>query len=84
VLLPTYAITDNIIFNAEIEFEHAGSGTTMTTSCMARPKSTGLDRFQVQRSDQLARSASISCRSAINQHHEPTQFIAFCVELSMA
>ena len=25
VLLPTYAITDNIIFNAEIEFEHAGS-----------------------------------------------------------
>jgi hypothetical protein len=26
VLLPTYAITPNIIFNAEIEFEHAGSG----------------------------------------------------------
>jgi hypothetical protein len=26
VLLPTYQITDNIIFNAEIEFEHAGSG----------------------------------------------------------
>ena len=26
VLLPTYAITDNIIFNAEIQFEHAGSG----------------------------------------------------------
>src|SRR5262249_60637544 len=25
VLLPTYAITDNIIFNAEIEFEHAGA-----------------------------------------------------------
>jgi hypothetical protein len=25
VLLPTYAITDNIIFNAEIEFEHAGT-----------------------------------------------------------
>lgn len=26
VLLPTYAFTDNIVFNAEIEFEHAGSG----------------------------------------------------------
>src|SRR5262249_49370225 len=26
VLLPTYLITDNIIFNAEIEFEHAGAG----------------------------------------------------------
>src|SRR5205085_2953263 len=26
VLLPVYQITDNIIFNAEIEFEHAGSG----------------------------------------------------------
>jgi len=26
VLLPTYQFTDNIIFNAEIEFEHAGSG----------------------------------------------------------
>jgi hypothetical protein len=26
VLLPTYQVTDNIIFNAEIEFEHAGSG----------------------------------------------------------
>src|SRR5262249_36182885 len=26
VLLPTYQIADNIIFNAEIEFEHAGWG----------------------------------------------------------
>lgn len=26
VLLPTYQFTDNIIFNAEIEFEHSGSG----------------------------------------------------------
>jgi hypothetical protein len=26
VLLPTYLITPNIIFNAEIEFEHAGAG----------------------------------------------------------
>jgi hypothetical protein len=26
VLLPTYAITDRIIFNAEIEFEHGGTG----------------------------------------------------------
>jgi hypothetical protein len=26
VLLPTYQVTDNIVFNAEIEFEHAGSG----------------------------------------------------------
>ena len=25
VLLPTYQVTDNIVFNAEIEFEHAGS-----------------------------------------------------------
>jgi hypothetical protein len=26
VLLPTYQVTDNITFNAEIEFEHAGAG----------------------------------------------------------
>ena len=26
VLLPTFQFTDSIIFNAEIEFEHAGSG----------------------------------------------------------
>jgi hypothetical protein len=26
VLLPTYQVTDNIVFNAEIEFEHAGTG----------------------------------------------------------
>jgi len=26
VLLPTYQVTENIVFNAEIEFEHAGSG----------------------------------------------------------
>jgi hypothetical protein len=26
VLLPTYQISDDIVFNAEIEFEHAGSG----------------------------------------------------------
>jgi hypothetical protein len=26
VLLPTYQVTDNIVFNAEIEFEHAGAG----------------------------------------------------------
>jgi hypothetical protein len=26
VLLPTHQFTDNIVFNAEIEFEHAGSG----------------------------------------------------------
>jgi Phosphate-selective porin O and P len=26
VLLPTYQVTDNIVFNAEIEFEHSGTG----------------------------------------------------------
>jgi Phosphate-selective porin O and P len=26
VLLPTYQVTDNIIFNSEIEFEHSGTG----------------------------------------------------------
>jgi hypothetical protein len=26
VLLPTYEVTDNIVFNAEIEFEHSGTG----------------------------------------------------------
>jgi hypothetical protein len=26
VLLPTYQVTDNIVFNAEIEFEHGGAG----------------------------------------------------------
>lgn len=32
VLLPTYQVTDNIIFNAEIEFEHGGMPTTQMTS----------------------------------------------------
>ena len=66
VLLPTYAITDNIIFNAEIEFEHARlPASTTTTSCTAPPRSSSsgsISRSSI--SSTGARPASIWCRSA--------------------
>ena len=76
VLLPTYAITPNIIFNAEIEFEHAGSGFDPDDKLhgTAEIEQVFVDFLIV---DQLNwRSAGIDLVPIgyINQHHEPTQF----------
>ena len=79
VLLPTYAITDNIIFNAEIEFEHAGSGFDNDDKLhgTAEIEQVWVD-FKI--SDPVswrAPGVDLVPIGYINQHHEPTQF--YCV-----
>lgn len=76
VLLPTYAITDNIIFNAEIEFEHAGSGFDNDDKLhgTAEIEQLWVD-FKI--SDPInwrAPGIDLVPIGYINQHHEPTQF----------
>src|SRR6202011_1765615 len=76
VLLPTYAITDNIIFNAEIEFEHAGSGFDAVDKLhgTAEIEQIWID-FKIM--DQFNWRAPGVARvpiGYINHHHEPTQF----------
>jgi len=76
VLLPTYAITDNIIFNAEIEFEHAGAGFDNDDKLHRTAEIEQLwvdfkimDQFNVR-----APGIDLVPIGFINQHHEPTQF----------
>ena len=80
VLLPTYAITDNIIFNAEIEFEHAGPGFDNDDKLHGTAE---IEQVWVD----FKFSDPISWRAPgidlvpigyINQHHEPTQFYSVC------
>jgi hypothetical protein len=76
VLLPTYLITPNIIFNAEIEFEHAGSGFDADDKLRgtAEIEQIWVD-FKI--TDQFNwRSPGIDLIPIgyINEHHEPTQF----------
>lgn len=76
VLLPTYAITPNIIFNAEIEFEHAGSGFDNDDKLhgTAEIEQVWVD-FKI--SDPInwrAPGIDLVPIGYINQHHEPTQF----------
>jgi hypothetical protein len=76
VLLPTYQITDNIIFNAEIEFEHGGIADD------ADDKLTGAIELEQAYVDFLF-NEHFNWRSPgvdvvpfgfINLFHEPTQF----------
>jgi hypothetical protein len=76
VLLPTYAITDNIIFNAEIEFEHGGlafdsddklHGSVDVEQIFVDFKI--LDQFNWR-----APGVDLVPIGYINEHHEPTQF----------
>ena len=76
VLLPTYAITDNIIFNAEIEFEHAGAGFDNDDKLHGTAEIEQLwiyfkiiDQFNWR-----APGIDLVPIGYINQHHEPTQF----------
>jgi hypothetical protein len=76
VLLPTYAITPHIIFNAEIEFEHAGIAFDSDDKLHG---SVDVEQIFVDFliSDWLNwRSPGIDLVPIgyINQHHEPTQF----------
>jgi hypothetical protein len=76
VLLPTYAITENIIFNAEIEFEHAGSGFDNDDKLHGTAEIEQL-WIDFKFSDPVSwRAPGIDLVPIgyINQHHEPTQF----------
>jgi hypothetical protein len=76
VLLPTYQFTDSIIFNAEIEFEHAGSGFDEDDKLhgTAEIEQLYID-FKVSPYFNV-RSPGIDLVPVgyINQHHEPTLF----------
>lgn len=76
VLLPTFAITDNIIFNAEIEFEHGGiafeaddklHGSVDIEQVFIDFKFSPYFNFRTPGIDLIP-------IGYINQHHEPTQF----------
>jgi hypothetical protein len=76
VFLPTYAITDNIIFNAEIEFEHAGSGFDNDDKLhgTAEIEQLWIDFKIVDQFNWRAPGIDLVPIGFINQHHEPTQF----------
>jgi hypothetical protein len=76
VLLPTYAITDNIIFNAEIEFEHAGSGFDADDKLhgTAEIEQVFVDFKISDPFNWRAPGVDLIPIGYINQHHEPTQF----------
>ena len=76
VLLPTFAITPNIIFNAEIEFEHAGSGFDNDDKLhgTAEVEQLWIDFKIVDPFNWRAPGIDLVPIGYINQHHEPTQF----------
>jgi hypothetical protein len=76
VLLPTFQFTDSIIFNAEIEFEHAGSGFDEDDKLHGTAE---IEQLYID----FKASPYFNVRSPgidlvpvgyINQHHEPTLF----------
>jgi hypothetical protein len=76
VLLPTFQFTDSIVFNAEIEFEHAGSGFDEDDKLHGTAE---IEQLYVD----FKPSPFFNVRSPgidlvpvgyINQHHEPTLF----------
>jgi hypothetical protein len=76
VLLPTYAITPNIIFNAEIEFEHAGTGFDNDDKLhgTAEIEQLWVDFKIIDQFNWRAPGVDLVPIGYINQHHEPTQF----------
>jgi hypothetical protein len=76
VLLPTYAITENIIFNAEIEFEHAGTGFDADDKLhgTAEIEQIFVDFKIVDQFNWRSPGIDLIPIGYINQHHEPTQF----------
>lgn len=76
VLLPTYAITPNIIFNAEIEFEHGGSAfdTDDKRHGTAEIEQIWVDFKIIDQFNIRSPGVDLVPIGYINQHHEPTQF----------
>jgi hypothetical protein len=76
VLLPTYAISENIIFNAEIEFEHAGAGFDNDDKLhgTAEIEQLWIDFKIVDQFNWRAPGIDLVPIGWINQHHEPTEF----------
>jgi hypothetical protein len=76
VLLPTYAITPNIIFNAEIEFEHGGSGFDPDDKLhgTAEIEQVWIDFKIMDQFNWRAPGIDLIPIGYINEHHEPTQF----------
>jgi hypothetical protein len=76
VLLPTYLITPNIIFNAEIEFEHAGSGFDNDDKLhgTAEIEQVWIDFKIMDQFNWRAPGIDLIPIGYINEHHEPTAF----------
>jgi hypothetical protein len=76
VLLPTYLITPNIIFNAEIEFEHAGAGFDGDDKLhgTAEIEQIWIDFKIIDQFNWRAPGIDLIPIGYINQHHEPTGF----------
>ncbi len=76
VLLPTYQITDNIIFNAEIEFEHGGIAFDADDKLHGSVdvEQIFVDFKIVDQFNWRAPGIDLVPIGYINQHHEPTQF----------
>jgi hypothetical protein len=76
VLLPTYLITPNIIFNAEIEFEHSGSGFDPDDKLhgTAEIEQIWIDFKVIDQFNWRAPGIDLIPIGYINEHHEPTAF----------
>jgi hypothetical protein len=76
VLLPTYAITPNIIFNAEIEFEHGGIAFDADDKRRGavEVEQLWIDFKILDQFNWRAPGIDLVPIGYINQHHEPTQF----------
>jgi hypothetical protein len=76
VLLPTYAITPNIIFNAEIEFEHGGIAFDSDDKLHGSVdvEQIFVDFLMVDWFNWRSPGIDLVPIGYINQHHEPTQF----------
>lgn len=75
-LLPTYQFTDNIIFNAEIEFEHAGAGFDPDDKLhgTAEVEQAYVDFKMSNYFTFRSPGVDLVPIGYINQHHEPTAF----------
>lgn len=76
VLLPTYQITDNIIFNAELEFEHGGIAADADDkrSGEVEIEQIWVDFKIIDQFNWRSPGVDIVPIGHINQRHEPTQF----------
>jgi len=76
VLLPTYAITPNIIFNAEIEFEHGGIALDADDKRhgTAEIEQLWIDFKIHDKFNWRSPGVDLVPIGYINQRHEPTQF----------